>query len=63
MTQYPGKNVNQLSNGQQLEIQFLFIANTARPGIVAELEAAVASRIIDEKAVMATQYQFWGKEG
>jgi hypothetical protein len=63
VTQFPGKNVNQLSNGAQHEIRFGFAANVNRPGIVTELEAAVAAEIMAIKTQVQARYDYWGKEG
>ena len=62
-TQFPGKNINQLANGSQHETLFRFKANVARPGIVTELEAAVAAQVAVEKIRIQSRYDFWGKTG
>ena len=59
----PGSNTNALSNGSRYEFVFVFRRNTNRPGIIAELEAAVAAEVADEATRLQTRYQFWGKEG
>ena len=63
VSHYPGRGTAALVDGSEFEIRFTFRRNVDRPGIVAELEAAIDAKILTEKQQIAKTFAFWGKEG
>jgi hypothetical protein len=61
VTNWPGADTVLLALGTEHEFIFSYQTNRDRPGIVAELEAAVAVRITEAQQDLQDRLSYWGK--